>query len=234
VARQSIFSIRVNVSELEGYADFLRTLTPDALAVKWVNAINSTVDSAYELSRRTMLSGINLTEAYVQQKMRVEYATAQRPVGQIIAATGKGYNTGLSHYGRMQLTQAVNWSNARIQAAGHKFGKWPGWTRRTGHAALGIGVDQKASGQSVEVVKGRRKRMGPTFALPGKVDSEGNPVIFRRTGDASANKKGKIESLQGPSVYQLFRVAIPKVQDDAADDLRDAVIYEATRLFGGK
>lgn len=233
MARQSYLSIKINVSELEGYADFLRSLTPEAMSARWVSAINDTVDSAYDLGRRTMLSGINLTEAYVQRKMRVEYATAKRPVGSIIASVGKGFNTSLSHYGAMQLTQDVNWSNARIQAAGHKFGKWPGWTRRRGHAALGIAADQKAAGTSVEVVKGRRKTMGPIFALPGKKDGDGNPVIFRRTGAASGNKKGKVQALHGPSVYQLFRVAIPKIKDDTADDLRDAVIYEATRVFGG-
>jgi hypothetical protein len=232
VARQNVFSIRVDVSQLEGYADFLSTLTPEMLSARWVGAINKTLDSAYELGRHTMLSGINLTDHYLQSKMRVDRATTQRPEGAIVAMAGKGYNTSLSHYGRIQLTQRVNWTNAKIIAKGHKFGKWPGWTRRRGSSILGIAEDQKAAGVSVEVVKGRRKPMGPMFSIPGKVDTEGNPVIFQRTGAPSGNKKGKVKALQGPAVYQLFRVAIPKIESDTAEDLQRAVMYEVDRIFG--
>lgn len=223
MARRSVFSLKVNVDPLTDLANNLADLTPQALGRLMVDAINETADSAYELGRKRMLSGINLTDDYIQRKMKVDHATEKKPTASITAFGGRGFLTGLSHYGALQETRGVNWTNAQILARQKKFGPWPGWTKRTGNAALGIAADSKAAGRSVEVVKGRRKTIGPAFAIPGKTDADGNQVVFRR------NAGGKVQALTGPSVYQLFRVAAGQIEGQVGDDLEQAVIDVAER-----
>lgn len=220
-----LFAFKLDVNDVEDLADDLDRLTPEELAAATVKALNDSIDSAYVLSRNAMLKSINLSDAYVQRKMEVEHATPSKPVATLTAFGGSAFTTSLSHYGALQLTTNVRWSNERILALGHKFEKWPGWTRRTGSAALGIPVNEKAAGKSVEVSRGRRKKMGPTFSIPGKKDNEGNPIIFRR------NSADKLEALSGPSVYQLFSSAIPLVYETVADDLEQAVAEAAQQYI---
>jgi len=223
MARRSAFRVTVDTSQLDKLVDDLEAIEPAQLAARFVDTLNDVVDSAYDLSRKTILQGINLTDDYVQRKMRVEHATAQKPEASIIASGARADMTSLSHYGSMQLTKPVNWTNERIKGMGKKFGPWPGWTERKGVAAVGIAVGQKADGKSVEVVRGERKRLGSQFNIPGKKDNDGNLIIFRR------NKAGKIEALQGPSVYQLFRVAAGRIEDEVFDELETAVTEMAER-----
>ena len=82
-------------------------------------------------------------------------ALRNRASDTITAFGGRAYITPLSHYGALQLTRDVTWSNERILAEGHRFTDWPGWTRRTGNEALGISVNQKAAGRSVTTVVAR-------------------------------------------------------------------------------
>lgn len=222
MARRNAFRITINTDPLVAFGDRLSRLTPEQLGSYVVDAINETVDSAYELGRQRILNGINLTDEYIRRKMQVEHATAKKPTASIVAFGGRAFMTNLSHYGAMQETKNVNWSNSRIQLMGIEFGRWPGWTKRTGNAALGIPVDQKAKGRSVEVIKGRRKTIKPAFGIPGKVDADGAPVVFRRDGD-------KVKALTGPSVYQLFRVAAEQIEDQVAGDLEQSVIDVAER-----
>ena len=220
------FSVKVDLSKIEALTKSLSDLTPEGLGALTVSAINTAAESAYDLSRKTMLRTINLTDAYVQDKMQLEPATAKTPTATITALGGKRADmTSLSHYGAMQESKSVNWSNARIQAMGKKFGKWSGWTRRTGFAALDIAADRKADGKSVEVTRGSRKRMGSQFSLAGKKDREGNLLIFRR------DNAGKIQALMGPSVYQLFRAAATDIEGQVADDLEATLIEMADKAL---
>lgn len=236
MARRNIFAINFDVFEVEHLANNLAGLTAESIGAMTVQAINDTVDDAYELGRKTMLNGINLTDAYIQRKMKVDHATAKTPTASITAFGGKGFVTGLSHYDAVQLTTDVTWSNARIQAMGKKFGSWPKWaklhgtpspgvskewSRRTGSPVRGIAVDKKADGRSVEVVKGSRKRMGPAFSIPGAKDGDGGLVVFSRLAD------GKVVARTGPSAYQLFRVAAGLIEDEVAADLQAAVANAA-------
>lgn len=214
--------VAFKLTELEALADRLGVLTPSGFSV---GAINQVLDSTYDLLRTTMLSGINLTDEYLQRSMQVERATESKPEASITTFGGKPYLTNLSHYGAMQETRAVNWTNEAIQAAGHKLGNWPGWTRRKGNQPLGIEPNRKAAGKSVEVVRGRRKSMKPVFSIPGKKDKEGNLILFSR------NEADKVQAKTGPSPYQLARHAIPLIYDNVADDLREAVIDAAEREF---
>lgn len=223
MARLNAFSVKVEAGQLEELVANLGALTPEALGALLVETINEQADSAYDLARGRMLAGINLTDQYVQRKMRVEHATANAPVATIVASGARKDMTSLSHYGAMQEAKKVNWSNERIRAAGHKFGPWPGWTRRTGAAGVGIAEGLKAAGKTVEVTRGKRMRLGSQFSIPGKKDNDGNLIIFRR------NKAGKIESLAGPSVYQLFRVAAGLIEDHVGDNLESAIADAAER-----
>ena len=217
------FKFTVDTSALDGLSDRLTELTPETLGARLVETTNQQIESAYDLSRKRMLSGINLTDSYIQRKMAVTQATANKTTAEIVAYGGKDYLTSLSHYGAVQLAKDVNWTNERILADGNKFGKWPGWTRRTGNEKLGIAVNRKAAGRSVEVVRGSRKKIGPAFAIAGKNDKDGNPLVFRR------NAGGKVEALSGPSVYQLFRVAGNELAEQIGDDYQAAIIDAAER-----
>lgn len=223
MGRQSAFSVKIDMDQVTRLATKFAGLTPEKFSQFVIPAINETTDQAYALGRKTMLRGINLTDAYVQRKMKVEHATAQRPVATITAFGGKGYITSLSHYGAMQKDVDVNWSNDDILSMGKKFGPWRGWTKRTGNAAVGIAVNKKAAGRSVEVVRGRRKLIKPAFAIPGKKDNDGNLIVFTRT------PAGGLKALTGPSVYQLFRVAAGQIKDDVSNDLATSVINAAER-----
>lgn len=221
---RSAFSIKIDTEQLLRFAERLALSTPEQLGHSIVSVLNQTTDNAYELGRKRILNGINLDDVYVKRKMKVEHATEKKPEASIVAFGGKGFITSLSHYGAMQETRRVNWTNARILAAGKRFGPWPGWTKRTGNEGIGIAPDTKAAGRSVEVVRGRRKVIGPTFSIKGKKDAEGNLVVFRRKAGSQS-----IEALTGPSVYQLFRVAATAIEGQVADDLEQAIIAAAER-----
>ena len=72
--KRTAFGIKFDVSPVEALADKLASLTPEAISVLMVDTINGIADSTYELARKTMLGGINLTDAYVQRKMQVIHA----------------------------------------------------------------------------------------------------------------------------------------------------------------
>ncbi len=209
MARRTAFGLRIDVSEIEGLADRLGKLTPEAVGALMVNAINDVADSTYELARKTMLGGINLTDAYVQRKMQVQHATPAKPEASIVAFGDKPNLTGLSHYGAMIKTQSVLHTS-----------------RSRGNSATGIPAGSKSDGVSVEVIKGKRESFKHGFFLPGKKDTEGNPLVFARKKDTN-----KIVSRRGPAVYMLFRVAAGTIEDQVYGELGRAVIDEAERQF---
>ena len=204
----SAFSIAVDVSGIENMADKLSGLSAERVSELMVDAINTTTETAYELSRKAILSGINLTDDYVQTHMVVEKATAQNPKATIVALGGRGYTTSLSHYGAMQMTQGVLHPK-----------------RSRGDAARGIPIGRKAAGMSVEVTQGSRKPIQHGFTMPGKKDSAGNLLVFTR------DKFNRIKSRSGPAVYQLFRVAAERIEDQVYGDLENAVIDAAEKQF---
>lgn len=207
------FFIEIDPSQIKGLADKLAGLTPEQLGALTVAALNEATDNVYELARQRIRASVNLSDEYIKRKMTVTHASANKLTATITASGARPDITSLSHYGAMQETNPVNWSNQRIQAAGHKFGKWPGWTERTGSAPLGIAVNQKAAGKSVEVKPGARKSMTPMFSIPGKTDKDGNLLIWKR------NAANKLQVLAGPSVYQLFRAAAIVIEPEAEKQL---------------
>lgn len=220
------FSITIDTGALSRFGKSLGSFDSGDLGEQLRVALNDTGERTYTLSRNQILSGINLTEGYVMSRMMFEPAQSGKSLkAEIVAPFGRKYLTNLSHYAPQLVTQAVTWSNDRIgqEIVGRgkgKFGDWPNWTPRDGDAKRKIAAGQKAHTATVEVVRGARKSVGRKFTMPGKKDSEGNPLVFKREGS-------KIESLSGPSVYQLFRTAIPKITDRVADDLQSAVVRAA-------
>lgn len=208
MARQSAFTVKIDVAPVSDLADKLSRLSPEHVNALIVSAINDTALSAYELSRKTILNGINLTEGYVQDRMQLELAKAHNPVATITAFGDKKNTTALSHYGAMQEAQPVR--DPR---------------RSKGDAVRGIPAGQKAAGVSVEVVIGNRKVVQHGFTMPGKNDREDNPLVFTR------DKGNKIRARSGPAVYQLFRVAGAKIESQVYDDLEQAVLTAAETQF---
>ena len=223
--------IKVDVGNLPLMGAMLEKITPEELGRRMVQTINTVTTETYDLARKTMLSGIGLTDDYVQRKMEVKLATEQLPQA-VIRADGNKKNalTNLSEYGAMTAAKPVNWSNERIASMGVKFSKWPGWTRRTGYKGIGIEVNQKAAGTSVEVRRGARKQLTSKVGFQvGKLkDGSGNPLVFER---ASIGSHSKIKAMYGPSVYQLFRVASGQIEEQVSDNLYDAVLASADQAI---
>lgn len=221
------FSIKVDASAVNKLASDLSKIDGADLGSAVRDAINETTESAYKLSRQTILRGINLTENYVERRMETRPATKNKTSSEIVALGGRKFMTNLSHYGAMgNETNPVRWSNERIlRERAKKFSPWPGWARRDGSEARGIPAGRKAYTMSAEVVKGARKSIGKKFILSKNIkDSEGNPLVFKREGS-------RIDALYGPSVYQLFRSTIPLVIEGVGDELERNVLNFAEREF---
>lgn len=238
--RKSLFEFKIDATQLDAAVSQLGQIDEDRFSAGIVGVLNDTMNRTYELSRKTMLAGINLTDNYVQRKMETRPATPSRPVAEIVAPVGKDFNTPLSHYGALAMPKAVRWK----QPTG-KTGPWPLFTPRTGDPARGIAAGEKPGGVSVEVARGARKPMGGVFTLPGKKDREGNLLLFRGLGvpgrSMSPTKNSqypqrktprqRVEVLHGPSVYQLFRVAGARIEDDVRQDLEESVVKYAMGEF---
>lgn len=219
------FRFTVKADAVHALADNLARLKGVSVREAVSSAINITVDQTYELTRERITAGINLTDDYVRRKMRVDHASEKSLQATITAFGGKAGTTALSHYDVSVQTKDVTWSNARIEALGLQFGPWPGWTKRTGSAALGIPIGKKSAGRGVSVSRGSNKTLRNAFAMPGKRDTEGNYLVFRR------DENGKIRSLLGPSVYQLFRYQLNTLDEQIADSLADNVATFAQNEF---
>ena len=228
----SYLSIDFDVSKVENLAEKLAGMTPDAVGAMLVSAINETADTAYELSRKAILRGVNLTDSYVQSNMWLRPATSSNPKAEIVAFGDKAHLTGLSHYGAMQITKPVTWSNERIKGIGHDFSdKWPGWIRRHGDEDRGIAEGDKTGGVSVQVTSSREVlKTSRAILLPGIRDRELNPMVFKRVA-GSGRKKSTLKRLLGPSVYQLFRVATGLIEKQVYGDLERAVVDAAEQRF---
>lgn len=218
--------IEVDVSRLERLAHQLDGIDAAAFGEGALRIVNAVADDTYELARPRMIKTINLTDEYVRARMRVEHATSANNVTASIIASGASADmTKLAAYDGRQTTQAVNWSNERIQQAGHKFGKWPGWTRRTGSRVRGIAVNQKALAATVEVTRGSVKPVTNGFFMPLR---NGNGLgLFTREGKGQKNYKHRY----GPSVYQLFRRTADLMLDEVGADLEERIAAEAEQIL---
>jgi len=209
------FSIKLDTSEIDGFAKALDQIDPSALGEAMVDTVNDAAERTFLLARKTMLGAINMNESYVLRKMEFKKASKTSPTAEIVAPATK-------RKGRSNPFT----TNERIakEKGPNAFGKWRKWTPRDGDEKRGIDAGEKAASLSVEVLRGQRKNVAFTFTLPGKTDNDGNPLVFQRQP-----KSARIDALLGPSVFQLFRVAAGKIEDGVYADLRAAVILTAEK-----
>lgn len=240
MARANIFSIKLDLSQVDAFAQTLANLQPDELAPLLIGKLNEVAGNAYKLSRFTITNSVNLTDNYVGRRIELVEASEGRGLkAEIVASGDRKLMTNLSHYGAMQGTQPVEWSNERIRGMGKKFAPWPGWEMRRGDEARGISVGSKLGKMSAEVTRGSRKSIGRKFTIPGKEDREGNLLVFEATGAPGRGKRdrnrirprGGVRALYGPSVYQLFRTAATRISDDVGVELQQAIADEAAKQF---
>ena len=209
-----MIDISFDTSELVEQVDRIAMLDNATLAEMRLDAVNVVSLTVREKSIDQTHAELNLTRDYIEARIardEAKGATARaRVTSQVSGAT-------LQRFGAQQDVAPVNWSNSRIEALGHKFGKWPGWTRRTGDASRGIDEDDKAAGISVDVNRKGAKTIRTAFTIPLK-NNNGLGVFQRPAGGGDA------KHLYGPSVYQVFRRYIKTNEQAIADTLRDEFI----------
>lgn len=197
------FEIKISTEEVQALADTLGAIDEGTLGVAAMRSVNEVAERTYATARGKMISGIGLTEGYVDERMKFEPATV--PINPTAFITARYRHTTLGTYGAKQLTQAT---------------KHP--KRSKGDARLGIAPGAKSAGISVEVTRGSRKPISYAFFMPMRAGnaSGGNGMgMFKRTGDGPKD----YEPMYGPSVYQLFRATVSGIFDDIEADLRETV-----------
>ena len=207
-----MIDISFDTSELVEQADRIAMLDYTTLAEMRLDAVNVVSLTVREKSIDQTHAELNLSRDYIEARIaraEAKGATARaRVTSEVSGAT-------LQRFGAQQEVAPVNWSNSRIKALGHEFGKWPGWTYRKGDASRGIAEDKKAAGFTVDVNRKGAKTITSAFTMPLK-NSNGTGV-FRREG-------GEVKHLYGPSVYQVFRRYITTNEQAIADTLRDEFV----------
>ena len=207
-----MIDISFDTSELVEQADRIAMLDYTTLAEMRLDAVNVVSLTVREKSIDQTHAELNLSRDYIEARIARAEAKGTTARARI---TSEVRGATLQRFGAQQEVAPVNWSNSRIEALGHKFGKWPGWTYRKGDASRGIAEDKKAAGVSVDVNRKGAKTITSAFTMPLK-NSNGTGV-FRREG-------GEVKHLYGPSVYQVFRRYITTNEQAIADTLRDEFV----------
>lgn len=167
-----------------------------------VKSVNQVTLRTFVTARRQMISGINLPDSYLRERMAVDLATAsQRPEAHIRARYA---HTGLGRYAPRVITRSA-------------------LTSGRGDASRGIAPGLKSAGVSVEVTRGARKPIGNAFMMPLR-NGNGIGVFVRDPGRRSPRL------LFGPSVYQLFRATVGRIEGDIRDDLELTVLAGLVNL----
>ena len=207
-----MIDISFDTSELVEQVDRLAMLDNTTLAEMRLDAVNVVSLTVRKKSIDQTHAELNLSRDYIEA--RIARAEAKGATARALV-TSKVRGATLQRFGAQQEVAPVNWSNSRIEALGHEFGKWPGWTYRKGDASRGIDEDDKAAGVSVDVNRKGAKTITSAFTMPLK---NGNGTgVFRREG-------GEVKHLYGPSVYQVFRRYITTNEQAIADTLRDEFV----------
>lgn len=205
--------LKIDVTKVEGLGERLGKLTGQEIVAASVTALNSAMESAYDLARQRMVSSVNLDDPYIRTKMDVSPATLQKPKASIVAFGDKPFVTPLSRYPNQLLL-------APRKTTGHQYNnkKRP----YTGAMKLPEGMRQKA----VEV-RVSRQGGGATllyaFMQPlksGAVAGGNGFGIFAR------DRSGKKLHRYGPAVYQMFKTLLPTIEGEVGDDLTAKLLDE--------
>lgn len=126
--------VKIDVTSLANLAKRLGQLDGEGLGRVAATALNNIIDPAYDLARSRMSAGINVTDQYMRDKMKVSHASPSVPKASITAA---GDQTGLSHYNPI----------ARAPSAGQR----------------GIGVNVTVTRGGTKPVKSKRVFIAPNL-----------------------------------------------------------------------
>jgi len=196
------YALHFDADALTARGIALGELTGEAIGKAIVTSLNEVVGEAYDLSRKRMIDGINLTDAYLRRKMVVTPATSGKPVASVLA---EGNETLLRNFGANLLLVP------RITTKPNR-----------NHGKIGIPQGMKQYGTSVAVTKAGRERFPKTFMLPlkaGKVEGGNGLAVFTRAPGAE-----KPRVMLGPAVYQLFKYQLNgTLMGDAEDMLEQAL-----------
>lgn len=199
------FKINVKVGAVKELADAIgRAASDEVLGAAEIRAVNKVTDRTYNVARERMNEGINLDDAYIQRRLKVQSAT-DRPRATI---TADGSNVVLGRYNpKTRLRPVRNAAKAR------------------GDVRRGIPPGMASAGVTVEVTRGRPKLIETGFMMPLKRGTEagGNGIgVFTR------DSQGRIRHRYGPSVYQLFRSVTEHLvySEVVQDDLQETVLAE--------
>lgn len=208
--------IEFDVSQVEGLLDDLVRLDDVTIAEMRRDAVNLVALTVNRKSVDQTQKELNLTRDYIESRIARTDATGNSAKARLVS---EQRGATLQRYGATEISKPVTWSNARIQSLGKKFGKWPGWTRRTGDESRGIPADYKLDGVMVQVKRGGGdQHIERGFMLPLKAGKEAGGNGF---GVFARSKDGTIKHRYGPSVYQTFRRYINENETAIADSLRD-------------
>lgn len=194
--------ITIRVKDIEALAADLGNASPAEFARATVQALNETVDKTYQLARDRIAEGVNLSDGYLRERMKVQYATPGKPQAELTAPGDRKGMTRLATYDAQMVIVPRD-------TAG----------RNRNRGALGIPKGLKQQGVNVTVRRGAEKEVDGGFLLRLRQGSEQGDKfgVFKREGK-------RMKHLFGPSVYQLFAWQAPRIADEVADDLEKTLI----------
>lgn len=186
------FNVRIDFEQANQAADKIEALSSRAL-VRFgaVDAVNEVATRFMGVAQKGMNADLNLSDAYVQSKMRLTKATST-PRAEIVTA---GDLTILSRYPHMQLTA-------------------PAPRGRRGDSARGIPPGQKAAGVSVSIRRSGANVQPRWFLMRLKAGTTAgqNVGVFVRTARG-------LKHIYGPAPYSLFRYQVNTRTDALTEDL---------------
>lgn len=246
-------AVVVDTSDLQAVADRIERIDARLLGAASLRGVNSTATYVRGESIRRILSGVNLTQGYVEDRLDVEPATSPFSPEAVIVAPRRGGKrrpgtrpVNLIQYAAVQKTTPVRFGNnlasgktwtmrdgrkaAQLLRNPRKPDAKLPFILRTGAPALSIPVGMKQDGVSVEVLKGGRKDLGNAFIqrMPN-----GQTLVMENIGPGGKNNKGRIRALYSLTVWQMFRRQIPAVLPLVRERLLQDVGDEVVKAIDG-
>lgn len=236
-------AIAVDTTELKQVADRIGRIDARLLGSAALLGVNKAAAFTRQESVRRILSGVNLSQGYVEERLELEEATQTFSPEAVIVAPRRGGRrrpgtrpVNLIQYAAVQVTAPVRFPNslaagkvwrmkdgrqgAQLLNNPRKPGSKLPFVLRTGAPALSIPVGMKQAGVTVEVLKGERKSLKNAFIqrMPN-----GQTLVMENVGPGGKSKKGRINALYSLSVWQMFRRQIPNVAPLARERLQQEV-----------
>lgn len=219
-------SVKINTAAVERMLKGLENAADIASRATY-RTLNKVAGKTMTRGRREIVSLVRLSNGYVKDRMSISVATPTRLVARVDA---RDRPTTLATYGYRQLLRKAN--EKRIAAANAAARTGPGsgrgrkgsWGTRAGKGdkLRGIPPGYVSAGLSVKVKRGGARKKAPGFFLMplrrgNKAGGNGFGVFWR-----VGRGRNQIEHLYGPSVDQVFRGLIPKIEQEIGPELQEA------------